>query len=282
MANAIDEKSPVTGGHIRRVTNMTMVMAENLHNIKKGKFKDISYTPEKFHELRIASWMHDIGKVTTPVEIIEKGKKLQTIFDRISFVDLRMQYIIQKTRIEWMQEKINLLLQGASIEKIDELEIKITKEIKELGEIREFILFCNQPTEYLEEDKIKRLHEIANMTYDDEEGKLCNFLTPDELENLSIPKGSITEAERQIMKNHAKITLDMLGQIPFTKKLKNIPNFAGAPHEFINGKGYPLGLKGDEIPFKGKLMAGTYVAGAMTATDLPHKQAQQLEDVHQH
>lgn len=280
MATAIDEKSPVTGGHIRRVANMTMVMAENLHNMKKGKFKDIHYTPEKFHELRIASWMHDIGKVTTPVEIIEKGKKLQTIFDRISFVDLRMQYIIQKTRIEWMQEKINLLLQGASIEKIEELETETTKKITELGEIREFILFCNQPTEYLEEDKIKRLHEIADMTYRDEEEKLCHFLTPDELENLSIRKGSITEAERQIMKNHAQITLDMLGQIPFTKKLKNIPNFAGAHHEFLNGKGYPLGLKGDEIPFEGRLMAVTDVTEALTATDRPYKKAMPLENVY--
>ena len=280
MATAIDEKSPVTGGHIRRVANMTMVMAESLHKKKKGKFKDIHYSPEKFHELRIASWMHDIGKVTTPVEIIEKGKKLQTIFDRINYVDLRMQYLIQKTRMEWMQEKIDLLLQEASLGEIEGLEVEVTKKLNELKEIRKFILFCNQPTEFLEEDKIKRLQEIAGMTYEDEDGNLCNFLTPDELENLSIRKGSITEAERQVMKNHAKITLDMLGQIPFTKKLKNIPNFAGAHHEFINGKGYPLGLKGDEIPFEGKLMAVTDVAEALTASDRPYKKAMPLDNVY--
>ena len=280
MATAIDEKSPVTGGHIRRVANMTMVMAEKLHNKKKGKFKDIHYSPERFHELRIAAWMHDIGKVTTPVEIIEKGKKLQTIFDRINYVDLRMQYIIQKTRMEWMQGKTDLLIQGASLGKIEELEIEVTKKLDELKEIRKFILFCNQPTEFLEEDKIKRLQEIAGRTYEDEDGNLCNFLTPDELENLSIRKGSITEAERQIMKNHAKITLHMLGQIPFTKKLKNIPNFAGAHHEFINGKGYPLGLKGDEIPFEGKLMAVTDVAEALTASDRPYKKAMPLDNVY--
>jgi len=280
MATACDEKSPVTGGHIRRVANMTMVMAESLHNKKEGKFKDIHYSPDKFHELHIASWMHDIGKVTTPVEIIEKGKKLQTIFDRIGFVDLRMQYIIQKIRMGWMQEKIDLLLKGASAGKIDELERGVTKKLDELREIRKFILFCNQPSEYLEDDKINRLQKIASMTYEDEEGKLCNFLTPDELENLSIRRGSITEAERQIMKNHAKITLDMLGKIPFTKKLKNIPNFAGAHHEFINGKGYPLGLKGDEIPFEGKLMAVTDVAEALTASDRPYKKAMPLDNVY--
>ena len=83
------------------------------------------------------------------------------------------------------------------------------------------------------------------------------------------------------MNNHAQITLDMLNKIPFTRKLKNIPHFAGAHHEFINGKGYPLGLKGDEIPFEGKLMAVTDIAEALTAKDRPYKKAMPLDQVYQ-
>jgi len=82
------------------------------------------------------------------------------------------------------------------------------------------------------------------------------------------------------MQDHAAVTLRMLKQIPFTKKLKNIPAFAGAHHEFINGKGYPLGLKGDEIPFEGKLMAVTDIAEALTASDRPYKKAMPLETVY--
>ena len=82
------------------------------------------------------------------------------------------------------------------------------------------------------------------------------------------------------MQDHASVTLRMLKQIPFTKKLKNIPNFAGAHHEFINGNGYPLGLKGDEIPFEGKLMAVTDIAEALTASDRPYKKAMPLETVY--
>ena len=82
------------------------------------------------------------------------------------------------------------------------------------------------------------------------------------------------------MKNHAQITLDMLAKIPFTKNLKEIPNFAGAHHECINGKGYPLGLQGDEIPFEGKLMAVTDIAEALTAKDRPYKKAMPLEQVY--
>ena len=280
MATAIDEKSPITGGHIRRVANLTMVMAEELHKNSKPPFQNIHFTPEKFHELRVASWMHDIGKVTTPVEIIEKSKKLETIFDRAQFVDLRMQFIIQSTQLEATQSQLKLIQDGATPEKIKELEESATKTTQELKEIREFILKCNEPSEFLEDEYIERLQEIAQKTYKDEHGNEQPFLNSDELKNLSIRKGSINEQERQIMKNHAQITLDMLDKIPFTKKLKNIPNFAGAHHECLNGLGYPLGLKSEEIPFEGKLMAVTDIAEALTAKDRPYKKAMPLEQVY--
>ncbi len=280
MATAIDEKSPITGGHIRRVANLTMIMAEELHKNDKPPFQNIHYTPEKFHELRVASWMHDIGKVTTPVEIIEKSKKLETIFDRIQFVDLRMQFIMQSIQLEAAQAQLKLMRDGKPSEKIKKLEESTAKTIQELKEIREFVIKCNEPSEFLEDEYIERLQKIAKKTYKDEQGNEQPFLTPDELKNLSIRKGSINEQERQIMKNHAQITLDMLAKIPFTRKLKNIPNFAGAHHEHINGLGYPLGLKGEEIPFEGKLMAVTDIAEALTAKDRPYKKAMPLEQVY--
>ena len=280
MATAIDEKSPITGGHIRRVANLTMVMAEELHKSNKSPFQNINFSPEKFHELRVASWMHDIGKVTTPVEIIEKSKKLETIFDRIQFVDMRMQFIIQSVQLESAQTQLKLSQEGAAPEKIKAQEEAANKNIQELQETREFITKCNEPSEFLEDEYIERLQKIAKRTYKDERGNEQPFLTPDELKNLSIRKGSINEQERQIMKNHAQITLDMLAKIPFTKNLKEIPNFAGAHHECINGRGYPLGLQGDEIPFEGKMMAVTDIAEALTAKDRPYKKAMPLEQVY--
>ena len=280
MATAIDEKSPITGGHIRRVANLTMVMAEELHKTNKPPFANAHFTPEKFHELRVASWMHDIGKVTTPVEIIEKSKKLETIFDRIQFVDLRMQFIIRSVQLESSETQVKMYRTGEAPEKIKQLEETTAQTVQELREIREFIKKCNEPSEFLEDAYIERLRKIAKKTYRDEQGKEQPFLTPDELKNLSIRKGSINEQERQIMKNHAQVTLDMLAKIPFTKKLKEIPNFAGAHHECINGRGYPLGLRGDEIPFEGKLMAVTDIAEALTAKDRPYKKAMPLEQVY--
>lgn len=280
MATAIDEKSPVTGGHIRRVADLTLTMAEVIHNHEEGSFKDIKFSPDQMYELRIAAYMHDIGKVTSPVEIVEKAKKLQTIFDRIHYVRLRMDYMIQKVKLEAQEKKIALLEKKADTSEIKKIEADSEKQIQELEEIRAFINKCNEPGEFLEDETLERLKEISQRTYIDNEGQEQPFLTEDELVNLSIRRGSITEAERKKMQDHAAVTLRMLKQIPFTKKLKNIPSFAGAHHEFINGKGYPLGLKGDEIPFEGKLMAVTDIAEALTASDRPYKKAMPLETVY--
>ena len=280
MTTAIDEKSPVTGGHIRRVADLTLTMADVIHNSKEGPYKDITFSPDQIYELRIAAYMHDIGKVTSPVEIVEKAKKLQTIFDRIQYVRLRMAYISQKIMLEGQNTKIELLQNGSDSGKLKALEKETLDKLEEIKEIREFINKCNEPGEFLEDETLERLKELSKKTYIDDEGEQQPFLTEDELVNLSIRRGSITEAERKKMQDHAAVTLRMLKQIPFTKKLKNVPSFAGAHHEFINGKGYPLGLKGDEIPFEGKLMAVTDIAEALTASDRPYKKAMPLETVY--
>jgi len=280
MATAIDEKSPVTGGHIRRVADLTMEMAEVLNEQHSGRFADIKFNPEQLYELKIAALMHDIGKVTTPVDIVEKAKKLQTIFDRVHLVDLRFKYLILKEKHLGAQHKITLLEQGASAEDMKNWEEDSKRKVDELTDMRQFVLQCNNPGEFLEDEKIERLRAISHFTYKDEEGKEVRYLSDDELENLSIRRGSITEKERKVMQHHAAVTLKMLDKIPFTKKLKNIPNFAGAHHEFINGKGYPLGLKGDEIPFEGLLMAVTDIAEALTAADRPYKKAMPLPVVY--
>jgi hypothetical protein len=45
------------------------------------------------YELKIAGLLHDCGKVTTPVHVVDKATKLQTIFDRIELIDTRFELI---------------------------------------------------------------------------------------------------------------------------------------------------------------------------------------------
>lgn len=280
MATAIDEKSPTTGGHIRRVANLTLTMAKVINQKKDGAFKEVAFNRDSMRELRIAAWMHDIGKVTTPVEIIEKSTKLQTIFDRVHHVDLRMTLLLEKTEKEGLQSKLDLMEKDADATALVKCAEETKTRIEEISEIRQFLRESNQPSECLPEENIARLKSIAKMTYQDWDGTTKPFITEDELENLTVKKGTITDAERDKIKEHAYVTLQMLQQIPFTKRLKNIPHFAAAHHECIDGSGYPLGLTGDEIPFAGKLMAVTDIAEALTAADRPYKKALSLDEVH--
>ena len=187
---------------------------------------------------------------------------------------------MERVRNSALQQKVDLLTKGAANKDIEELDAKTRKIKVRMNEIRSFLNRCNEPYESLSDRDIERLTAIANMTFVNDEGQLEPYLTADELENLSIRCGSITEGEREIMKDHAYITLKMLEKIPFTRNLKNIPIIAASHHEFINGQGYPLGLKGEEIPFEARLMAVTDIAEALTADDRPYKKSIPLAEVY--
>lgn len=279
MATAIDEKSPVTAGHIKRVADMTMVMAKTINGQKEGPYADVTFDEDQLHELRTAAWMHDIGKVTTPVQIVEKGKKLQTIFDRVHFIGLRFLYFAKSVEADALKKKYEMSRNGASDEEIEKFDKETEEKIKEIMDSREFVMSCNEPGEFMSDDKIERLQNIAKTTYV-ENGQTASIINEDELLNLSIRKGSITEPELKKMQDHAAISLKMLEQIPFTKKLKNIPLFAGAHHEYINGKGYPRGLRGDEIPLEARMLAILDITEALTASDRPYKKPMPVEQAH--
>ncbi|MDT8317650.1 MAG: HD domain-containing phosphohydrolase, partial [bacterium] len=98
----------------------------------------------------------------------------------------------------------------------------------------------------------------------------------DELYNLSIRKGSLNDEERKIIEGHASLTNKMLEQLPFPKKLANVASYASGHHEKLDGTGYPLGLKADELPLQAKIMAIADVFEALTAGDRPYKQPMKL------
>ena len=100
MATAIDERSPYTGGHIRRVAELTMVMAGAINACETGYFAEIEFSEEELEELRLAAWMHDIGKITTPEWVVDKPTKLTTIFDRIELLRTRFALIRREFELQ--------------------------------------------------------------------------------------------------------------------------------------------------------------------------------------
>lgn len=262
IAEAIDEKSPYTGGHIERVANLTMAIAEKINESTEGLYKDVHFTPDQMSELRLAAWLHDTGKITTPEYVVDKRTKLETILDRLELVRLRFELA-----------KFSLKLTHTTSHPTE-----LEEQCRQLDEDFHFISSANFSSEYLPDDKIERLQAIAQreIIYNSSRETL---LTPDELYNLSIRKGTLTPEERKIIENHVVVTIKMLEKLPFPKKWKNVPTIAGAHHEKLNGKGYPKGLKGDEIPLQARIMALADVFEALTASDRPYKPAKKLSEV---
>lgn len=276
LAAALDEKSPVTRGHISKVALLTMAVADEINNSREGHFKDIHFSKDELNELRVAALMHDVGKVTTPESVVEKRTKLETIFDRIELIKTRFQYIRNGLIVEALKKKVQALEKGESRESIKTVDQALEKQLKELGEDLLFVKGVNNPEEFMDSKKLEELKDVASKKVLID-GKEVSLITEDEFQNLSIRKGSITPKELKIMQNHASVTIRMLNKIPFTKRLKNVPVYAGGHHEKLDGSGYPAGLKDKQIPLQTRIIALTDLFEALTAKDRPYKKPIPLE-----
>ncbi|MGH1362465.1 MAG: HD domain-containing phosphohydrolase [Calditrichia bacterium] len=276
IATAIDEKSPYTGGHIRRVTELTMMIAARVNDISDGPFAEIRLSPEEMEELRIAAWMHDVGKITTPEHIIHKSHKLEGIFDRIDVVMTRFDLIKQIKHSEYLEEKMVILERsGGMTEELEELEDRHREIISMLEMEKNFIVKCNTGTETMSSEQSELLKEISHKTFS-HEGEEKRFLTDDELYHLSIQKGTLTAEERKIIENHALVSIKILSQLPFPKKLARVADYAGGHHEKLDGSGYPFGLTAEQLPLQARIMALADIFEALTAKDRPYKEPMPL------
>jgi HD-GYP domain-containing protein (c-di-GMP phosphodiesterase class II) len=110
------------------------------------------------------------------------------------------------------------------------------------------------------------------------EGSEADFLTADELDNLSIRAGTLTADERKIINHHIDVTIKMLEALPWPKHLKKVPEYAGGHHERMDGKGYPKGLKREEMSIPARIMGIADIFEALTAKDRPYKKGKTLTE----
>src|SRR5690606_25815899 len=243
MASAIDERSPATRGHIERVTALTMELAEAVNACDEPPFAHVRFSDDELNELRIAALVHDVGKVTTRLHIIEKRTKLEGVRDGIDVIRERFATIKEAKRNEFLRRRLELLQRGAAPGDGAALDEEEAAALAELGQQRYFVVACNQPAEFMPDDHVQRLKEIASRTYV-ADGVEKPYLTEDELALLCIQRGNISGEELRIMRDHVSVTMRLLDQSPFPNKLKGVPRYAGGHHEKLNGKGYPPGPDG--------------------------------------
>lgn len=268
IAIAIDEKSPYTGGHVRRVAELTMIIAEKINQTQDGYFAKISFSDDEMKELRMAAWLHDVGKITTPEHVVDKSTKLEKVYDRIE--DVKIRFELLKREYQLAMNKVQDNLNGRSTEDVE-------KDMKELDEEYQFLVQMNNGSEFTQDKMIDRIKQIAKRQWCANTQTLP-LLTEDEIYNLSIRRGTLNDEERNIINNHASVTYKMLSKLPFPKKLQKIAEYASAHHEKVDGSGYPLGLKGDQFPLQARIIALADVFEALTAKDRPYKKGKTLSE----
>jgi len=271
IAMAVDEKSPYTGGHIRRVADITMAIADKINKDDKGPFSEVKFSEDQMKELRFAAWLHDLGKIATPEYIIDKTTKLETIFDRMELI---------RTRGEIILRDHNRTILRKTSETDEDIKHSQKSEEDFDGRLREdmkFLADVNTGSKPLGREDIARLQAIGARKWI-REGRPEAFLTENELQNLSVQRGTLTDQERDIINNHATVTHKLLSQLPFPKKLRDVPSFAGSHHEKLNGSGYPRGLKEDEIPLQARILVLADIFEALTAKDRPYKRGNTLSE----
>jgi HD-GYP domain-containing protein (c-di-GMP phosphodiesterase class II) len=277
IADAIDEKSPYTGGHCQRVPELTIMLAQAAIKANKGPFKDFNLTEKEFYELKIAAWLHDCGKVITPESVMDKATKLETIFDRIHLIDQRFELLKAQRKLAYF----NMLLETSKLN--DSSNKKAIQEDlqlinKELDDDRDFIRHINIGSESMSIDDQQRVKKIAKYDFLNEKGRSAKFLSDDEVYNLTIIRGTLTKEERAIINNHINVTINMLESLPYPKDLNRVPEYAGGHHERMDGKGYPKGLTREQMSIPARIMGVADIFEALTAKDRPYKKAKTLSE----
>ncbi len=264
IAAAIDEKSPYTSGHVERVAELSEELARRVGESRAPAFADVSFSEEELKEIRMAAWMHDVGKITTPEYVVDKATKLETIFDRIELVRLRAEILKRDIEIARLKSGGG----GGSGRQMDTGTLE-----RDLA----FIEKCNIGGEFMDDDSIDRLRRLGGRTIE-VNGETQPFLNDDELKNLSIRKGTLTDEERAVINNHVTLTIRMLEKLPFPRKLRRVPLYAGMHHEKLDGSGYPRGLLAPDIPLPARILAIADVFEALTAADRPYKPGKMLSE----
>jgi len=255
---------------------LTMMLAEAVNVHRQGPLASFHMDDRDRYELKIAGLLHDCGKVTTPVHVVDKATKLQTLFDRIDLIDTRYEVLKRDQEIAALNAQLALReVRDAPAEAA--VWAQARERIEALDADRDFLRTVNRGAESMKDADLQRVRDIAQQnTWRSVSGVESEFLTADEIENLTIRAGTLTPAERDVINYHIVATIKMLEQLPWPKHLKNVPEYAGGHHERMDGKGYPKGLTRDQMSVQARVMGIADIFEALTARDRPYKQGMKL------
>lgn len=249
LSTAIDARTPYNANHTKNMARY----AERFLNWLRETGNPQAFSAEREREFLMAVWLHDLGKLVTPIEIMDKpsrlGAKASDIGKRLELIELL--------------EEVRSLRGGCSQAEYLEClaRIKDAKEVIHMADCAGF----------LQDELYEKVKRIAAYTYVTRDGKTENWLTREEEEALTVRKGTLTDGERRIMEEHVVLTNKLLSQMHFGKEYSHVLQWASNHHEYLDGSGYPKGIKADELRFPERLLTILDIYDALTAKDRPYK-----------
>ncbi len=252
MAQAIDERTPYNANHIRNVAKYAALVADHVNLLYSRGETEEYFDSRRKDGLVMGALLHDIGKLVTPLEIMNKptrlGNREEPLLRRLELLECKYEVLYLKQRLTQ-----------------EEFEAKCT----ELHGISQLVKKANTAG-FLPDDVLSQLQCAFSLVYD-YDGEQIPYFTETEQEFLSVRKGTLTVRERMVMEDHVTATGKILEKVHFNSYFKNSPLFASQHHEFLNGKGYPLGLTEAELPLESRILAAADIYDALLATDRPYK-----------
>lgn len=270
---AIEQRDPTTSGHSLRVAEYTTSLAEVVPRSDLSRFRTIRFNGDQIREIRYASLLHDFGKVGVREPVLAKPKKLpdrglDLIWHRFALFKERLRRKNFEARVEYLERNGRKDYRHFSAH----LDRLLTEELERFSQFYREIEQANEPS-ILDEEISRNLNQIHDLEPFVVEERKLPLLNDGERLALSVRKGSLTEAERLEIESHVVHTFNFLKQIPWTKELSQIPTYAVAHHEKLNGSGYPFGRMAKEIPLPAKMMTIADIYDALTASDRPYKKS---------
>ena len=249
FSSAIDERSSYTANHTRNMVRLGTAFLDWL----KDTDAPLQFKGDRRQAFLMSIWLHDVGKLTIPLEVMDKATRLS---DHLNTIAQRLNRIHLLDRIAELEGRIDAQTFREREEQRDELLTNI-RRINAVG--------------FLGEDDLKYVQQIAQLQYPEEDGSWHPMLTEEEILCLQIRKGTLTDAERSTMQSHATMTRKILENVEFPESFADVPDWASSHHEFLNGTGYPDHRTGDSIPPEVRLLTILDIFEALTAEDRPYK-----------
>lgn len=258
MSSAIDERSPYNGSHTRHMAAYGERFLDYLNGQAEAEGGEPPFPPLRREELIMSVWLHDIGKLVIPLEVMDKPARL-----------LPEQYSAFVHRME----VIRLL---GEIDALSGGDTRPGELARETDEAKALVDSVNAAG-FVSDEKLAALERLSGRTYRDRDGQERPWLTPEELAMLSIRRGTLSDEERSTIQSHVVMTDKLLSQIRFSPELSHVRGWAAGHHEFLNGSGYPRGLSGEEVPMEVRIITILDIFDALTADDRPYKPGMPVE-----